>query len=96
VPSSLGAAFRAAYLDLLLAAAAAYGNGTRFVLTCGPLRTDYCGAVDDVVGQAVGLGLQVHSLQLQSTASCCAHPDAVEFAELGAQATAAIRSMLAW
>ena len=96
LPANLVDTFRAAYLSLVISAAAAYGSSTRFFLLCGPIRFTYCAPVEWVVAQAQAQGLLAQAVRLESPCSCCAHPGAVEYQALAANVTAVLGSALGW
>ena len=50
------------YEALVVAAAKAYGNSTRFFLACGPMANDYCSEVNWVIGRANAVGIKAYLL----------------------------------
>ena len=98
-PAELTSSYRAAYLDMVVDAAASYGAGTTFFLACGPIlpsRYTYCASVEWVRAEAAARGLDAHVLRLETSLTCCEHPSLEEFEALADHATPIIRGALGW
>ena len=61
-PSSLSTVYMQRFEALVVATAKAYGNGTQFFLACGPMSTDYCTEVEQVIGRVGRRGIRAHLL----------------------------------
>lgn len=68
----------AEYVRLLRQIGAVYGRGTNVFLICGPMSTEYCPYVFEVIKRAspfVKTNFLDHRGVLNTTNTCCSHPD---------------------
>ena len=96
-------AYKRRYLELVTAAAEAYGKGTGFFLACGPMSTDYCAEVDWVISEATSVGIKAYLLNQSkfedgTYGKSCAygHPGSRDDAAMAKSGSAFVREAMGW
>mmetsp|Transcript_56675 Transcript_56675/g.168271 ORF Transcript_56675/g.168271 Transcript_56675/m.168271 type:complete len:326 (-) Transcript_56675:20-997(-) len=102
-PSDKSEAYKKRYEALVVAAAKAYGDGTRFFLACGPMSSDYCTEVEWVIGRASALGIKAYLLDQRDFEDGrygpdCAygHPSSRIDAAMAKNGSAFIKATMGW
>ena len=102
-PSDKSAAYQKRYEALVVAAAKAYGNSTRFFLACGPMSSDYCPEVEWVIGHVSALGIKAYLLDQRNFEDGrygpdCAygHPSSRIDAAMAKNGSAFIKATMGW
>jgi hypothetical protein len=96
-------AYKRRYLELVTAAAEAYGNDTGFFLACGPMSTDYCPEVEWVIKEATSAGIKAYLLNQSkfedgTYGKKCAygHPGSRDDAAMAKNGSAFVRAAMGW
>ena len=91
------------YLQLVSAAAKAYGKSTSFFLACGPMSVDYCREVEWVITQASRAGIKAYLLNQSSFENGtfgggCAygHPGSRDDAAMARSGAAFVKMTMGW
>ena len=91
------------YLQLVTAAAEAYGKTTGFFLACGPMSIDYCPEVEWVISRASSVGVKAYLLNQSSFENGtygkrCAygHPGSQDDAAMAQSGSAFIKKTMRW
>ena len=96
-------AYKRRYLELVTAAANAYGKDTGFFLACGPMSTDYCPEVEWVISHASSVGIKAYLLNQSkfedgAYGKSCAygHPGSRDDAAMAQSGSAFVKQAMGW
>ena len=83
--------------------ATSYGNNTHFFLACGPMSTDYCNEVNEVIRRATAAGIKAYLLDQRGFddgrygIDCAyAHPGSQIDAAMAKNGSAFIKATMGW
>ena len=102
-PPPIDAEFTKRYVELVLAAANAYGKSTGFFLACGPMTSDYCTEVNAVIAKVSAVGVKAYLLDQTlfedgAYGKKCAygHPGSAIDAAMAKNGSAFIKTTMGW
>jgi hypothetical protein len=96
-------AYKRRYLELVTAAADAYGKDTGFFLACGPMSTDYCPEVDWVISELTSVGIKAYLLNqskfedgMYGKSCAYGHPGSRDDSAMAKSGSAFVQEAMGW